>query len=67
VQRNYLVQQYAVLPAYAKAIYDLLPAHEGYTLEEVAEKAKTAHLVQKNPDFITAGTGATFMGMPIGK
>jgi catalase len=66
VQKNYLIQLYAITPGYAQAIYDLLPTHEGYTIEELAEKAKTAHLVGKNPQFVTQGKGVSFMGMPVG-
>jgi catalase len=65
VQRNYLIQLFAIDPAYAKAIYDLLPEHKGNTLEDIAEGAKKAHLVSKNPQFFSAGKGANFMGMPI--
>ncbi|ELU37193.1 catalase [Rhizoctonia solani AG-1 IA] len=65
VQKNYLIQLYAIEPGYAKAIYDLLPEHSGYTLEEIAEGAKSAHLVGKNPQFFSAGKGASFMGMPL--
>jgi hypothetical protein len=43
----------------------MLPTHDGYTLEEITEKAKTAHLVGKNPNFFTGGKGAQFMGMPV--
>jgi catalase len=65
VQKNYLIQLYAIDPPYAKAIYDLLPEHNGYTLENISEGAKNAHLVSKNPQFFSAGKGANFMGMPI--
>ncbi|KAG8789408.1 hypothetical protein FRC12_013556 [Ceratobasidium sp. 428] len=65
VQKKYLVQLYAIDPSYCLAIYDLLPTHEGYTLEEIAEDSKEAHLVGKNPQFFAAGKGASFMGMPI--
>ncbi|KAF8749952.1 Catalase R [Rhizoctonia solani] len=65
VQKNYLIQLHAIEPGYAKAIYDLLPEHSGYTLEEIAEGAKSAHLVGKNPQFFSAGKGASFMGMPL--
>jgi catalase len=67
VQKNYLIQLYAITPAYGETIYNLLPSHEGYTLEGIAEKAKTAHLVGKNPEFMTEGKGVTFMGMPYGR
>jgi catalase len=30
VQSAYLTQLYAIDPAYAKAIFDLLPKHDGY-------------------------------------
>jgi catalase len=65
VQRNYLVQLYAIEPSYCTSIFDMLPSHEGYTIEEIKERAKTAHMVGKNPDFISKGKGLSFMGMPI--
>ncbi|CAE6479979.1 unnamed protein product [Rhizoctonia solani] len=65
VQKNYLIQLHAIDPGYATAIYDLLPEHKGYTFEDIAEGAKSAHLVGKNPQFFSAGKGASFMGMPI--
>lgn len=66
MQKGYLTQQYAISPAYAQAIYDLLPADKrgGYTMEEVEEGAKTAHLVGKNLDF-KSKAGRGFMGMPV--
>jgi catalase len=65
VQKNYLVQLHAIDPSYCKAIFDMLPAHDGYTLNEIAEKAKTAHMVNKNPQFMSKGKGLTFMGMSV--
>lgn len=70
VQRNYLVQLYAIDPKYAQAIFAMLPKTDGYTLEEIAEASKTAHLVNKNPAFVSAdrdGKARTFMGMPVPK
>lgn len=66
VQKNYLIQVYAIDPNYGKSIYDLLPEHkEGYTLEEIAEASKTAHLVNKDPSFYSPDKGnRSFMGMP---
>lgn len=66
MQKNYLIQQYAISPDYAQAIYDLLPAdkRQGYEMSEVAEKSKTAHLVGKNLDF-KSKDGRSFMGMSI--
>ncbi|CED83116.1 catalase [Phaffia rhodozyma] len=68
VQRNYLIQLYAVAPEYARSVYDAMPADKkghGYSMDEVAEKSETAHLVGLNPQFTMADTGASFMGMPI--
>ncbi|QRV89324.1 catalase [Ceratobasidium sp. AG-Ba] len=65
VQKNYLIQLCAIDQSYARAIYDLLPAHDGYTLEEIKEQSKEAHLVGKNPRFFSVSKGANFMGMPI--
>ncbi|KAG8686611.1 hypothetical protein FRC11_008689, partial [Ceratobasidium sp. 423] len=65
VQKNYLIQLYAIDPGYAKNIYDLLPEHKGYTPEEVAEGAKLARLVGKNPQFFSAAKGTSFMSMPL--
>ena len=47
-------------------IHDLLPADKksGYTMEEVAEGSKKAHLAGKNLDF-KAKDGRSFMGMPV--
>ncbi|KAL7422106.1 hypothetical protein Q5752_002749 [Cryptotrichosporon argae] len=66
VQKNYLIQQYAISPAYAQSIYDLLPADKrgGYTMEEVAEGAKKAHLVGKDLAF-KSKDGRSFFGMPV--
>jgi len=68
VQKNYLIQQYAISPEYATAIYNLLPKDrrgEGeYTMDEVAQASKTAHLVNKNLEF-KSKSGRSFMGMPV--
>lgn len=66
VQKNYLIQQYAISPDYAKGIYALLPEdkRQGYTLDEIVQGAKTAHLVGKNLSF-KAKSGRSFFGMPI--
>lgn len=66
VQKNYLIQQCAISPAYAQAIYDLLPEdkRQGYTMEEVQDASKEAHLVGKNLAF-KSKTGRSFMGMPV--
>lgn len=66
VQKNYLIQQHAISPALAKAIYEGLPAdkRQGYTMDEVAEGAKKAHLVGKNLSF-KHKSGRSFMGMPV--
>ena len=63
-----MVQQYAISPDYAQAIYDLLPAEKrgSYTMPQIAEAAKEAHLVGKNMEFVSKG-GRGFMGMPIPK
>jgi len=66
VQKNYLIQLYAIDPSYATSVMDLLPSHEGYTLEEIKEASVNAHMVGVNPQFTLANTGSTFMGMPIG-
>ncbi|GAA6037196.1 hypothetical protein JCM8097_008782 [Rhodosporidiobolus ruineniae] len=69
VIKNYLIQLAAIDKAYATAVFDLLPADKtkGFTLEaDIFSKAPEAHLVGKNPNFLLANTGATFMGMPIG-
>jgi hypothetical protein len=62
------VQQYAIAPQYAQAIFDLLPAEKRgtFTMDEVKEDAKTAHLVGKNMEFVS-GDGRGFMGMPVPK
>lgn len=58
-------QLYAVHPTYAKSIFDLLPEHKDeYTLEEIAEASKTAHLVNKDQRFWACDKGRSFMGMP---
>ena len=49
---------------YARAIYDLLPQHEGYSFEAIDAAAPMAHMVQKNPQFVS-DQGKTFMGMPV--
>lgn len=46
-------------------MYEGLPEKpDTFTMDEVAEKAPTAHLVGKNPNFFTKDQGASFMGMP---
>ncbi len=66
MQKNYLIQLYAISPDYAKSIYELMPAEKrkGYEMIEVAEKSKTAHLVGKNLDF-KSQNGRSFMGMSV--
>lgn len=66
MQKNYLIQQYAVSPDYAKGIYALLPEEkrQGYTIDEIVQGSKTAHLVGKNLSF-KAKSGRSFFGMPI--
>ena len=49
---------------YARAIYDLLPQHEGYSFEDIDAAAPMAHMVQKNPQFVS-DQGKTIMGMPV--
>jgi len=68
VQKNYLTQLYAIDPNYATSVYEGLPhdKRQGYSMEEVAEASKTAHLVGKNPQFMTNKQGLSFMGMPVG-
>jgi len=67
VQKNYLIQVYAIDAKYGKSIYDLLPTHDGYTLEEIIEGSKTAHLVNVDQSFISPNKGSSFMGMPFKK
>jgi catalase len=67
VQKNYLIQLYAIDPKYATSIYELLPKHDGYTMEEIAEGSKNAHMVNKNPAFFAPDKNANFMGMPFKK
>jgi len=64
VQKNYLIQLHAIDANYAKSIFDLLPEHDGYTLEEIAEASKTAHMVGKDPSFFSDDKTRNFMGMP---
>jgi len=66
VIKNYLIQQYAIDPNYAKSIHALLPPNkqEGFTMEEVAEASKTAHMVNKDPNFFSPDKNSSFMGMP---
>lgn len=62
VQKNYLIQIYAIDSNYAKGIFDLLPEHkDGYTLQEIAEDSKTAHLVNKDPSFWSPDKGSSFV------
>lgn len=62
-----VLQLYAIDPDYAKSIYGLLPKHDGYTIDEVAEGSKTAHLVNKDPAFMSPDKDSNFMGMPFKK
>lgn len=66
VQRGYLAQQYAISPKYAQSIYDLLPVdkRQGYSMDEVEEDSKTAHLKGKNLKF-KSSEGRRFFGMPV--
>jgi hypothetical protein len=66
VQQGYLAQQYAIAPEYAQAIYDALPEGKRgtYTMAQVAEDAKTAHLKGKNLSF-KSQDGRGFMGMSV--
>ncbi|WWD05385.1 hypothetical protein V865_003460 [Kwoniella europaea PYCC6329] len=66
VQHKYLVQQCAISPRYAQAIYDLLPADQQAKLdiEKIGQDASTAHLVGKDLSF-KSKDGRSFMGMPI--
>ncbi|GAA6051875.1 hypothetical protein JCM3770_005515 [Rhodotorula araucariae] len=67
VKKNYLIQLYAIDPSYALAVYEGLPEKPTtFTMDEVADKSQTAHLVGRNPNFFTKDSGASFMGMPIG-
>jgi catalase len=50
IQSGYLAQVYNISPAYARAIYDLLPDKE-FEMAEVEEKAKTAEQAGKGPKF----------------
>lgn len=62
-----LTQLYAIDPNYGKSIYDLLPEHDGYTIDEIAEASETAHLVGKDPSFYSPNKNdpsRNFMGMP---
>jgi len=67
VQKNYLIQQAAIAESYARAIYDLLPAHDGYTFEEVMEGSKTAHMVGVNQQFVAKDSDKSygFLGLPV--
>ena len=73
VQKNYLVQMAAISPDYAKGIFDKLPEHKGgYTLQEINEAAKEAHLVNKDINFKGHNRSnpketLNFMGMPFQK
>lgn len=66
VQKNYLIQQYAISPSYAQAIYDLLPVDQQSQLvmSQIAQAAKTAHLVGRDNSFKSKG-GRSFMGMSV--
>ncbi|BGP30006.1 hypothetical protein JCM10296v2_001758 [Rhodotorula toruloides] len=66
VKKNYLIQLYASSPAYANGVYKGLPEKpKTFTMDEVAEASKTAHLDGKNPQFQLKNAGAQFMGMGI--
>jgi hypothetical protein len=58
------LQQYAIHPNYATSINALLPEKKKADMSAVQEKAKTAHLVHKDPNFQPADKGKSFMGMP---
>ncbi|PVG01719.1 catalase [Serendipita vermifera] len=66
VQKNYLIQLYAVHPDYALGVIDFMSEQTGYTLEEIEKGAKTAHLVGLNPQFTLEDKGYSFMGMHVG-
>jgi hypothetical protein len=36
-------------------------------MDEVAQASTTAHLVGKNPNFVSEKKNLTFMGMPVGR
>ncbi|WRT66017.1 uncharacterized protein IL334_002968 [Kwoniella shivajii] len=66
VQHGYLVQQYAISPAYAQAIFDLLPGDQQAKLDmnAVSEESVDAHLKGKDLSF-KSKNGRSFMGMPV--
>lgn len=65
--KNYLIQLYAIDSTYATAVYEGLPVKpKTFTLQDVAEKAPTAHLVGVNPSFQLENLGTNFMGMGVG-
>ncbi|KAJ9102603.1 hypothetical protein QFC21_003004 [Naganishia friedmannii] len=68
VQKNYLIQLWAIDPNYAKSIYALLPDDEkkaSLDLGEIEQASKNAHMVNKNPEFFARNKGKSFMGMKI--
>lgn len=66
VQKRYLVQQYAISPAYAQSIFDLLPADQQaeLSMEEIESESQNAHLVGKDLSF-KSSAGRSFFGMPV--
>jgi len=66
VQKNYLIQQCAIAESYAQAIFDRLPEHDGYSMADIKEGAKTAHLVGKSPSMMAKGDkGFGFLGRSV--
>jgi hypothetical protein len=49
-QAKYLAQLYAIQPAYAQSVYDLLP-EKAFEMDKVVELSETAHLAGKNKQF----------------
>lgn len=49
-QAKYLAQLYAIQPAYAQGVYDLLP-EKAFDMPQVVELSETAHLAGKNKQF----------------
>lgn len=66
VIKNYLIQLYAIDPKYATSIHALLPANkqEGFSMDEIKEASKTAHMVNKDSEFFSPDKNSSFMGMP---
>ncbi|KAI9005329.1 catalase-like domain-containing protein [Gaertneriomyces semiglobifer] len=52
IRTRFLAQCYAVSPAYAEGIHSLLPADRQVNMNEVAELAKVAHKVGKEPQYL---------------